>query len=107
MAVLEQLPPAMKGRTAGATIVRDVRVEFQPDSFGEDAAFIIVVLSDPPAGQDAWPVADLRAIRQSLREYIQSRAPDLPIPWFVVFEPEHPDLDDSEDEHGQLGFDVD
>lgn len=97
----------MKHQTVGHTIVRDIRVEVQPDAFGEDALFIVLVLSDPPAGHDSWPIDDLQAMRQGLRERIAPHLDELPLPWFVVFEPEHPDLEELEDENGQLGLDVD
>jgi len=102
MAVLEEIPLAIKDKAAGATLVRDVRVAVAPDSFGDDALFIILVLSDPPAGHDTWPVEDLRELRQFVREYLGSRLTELGMPWFVAFEPEHPDLPEIDDEQLDL-----
>lgn len=92
MAVLEEIRPALKDRSAGQTMIRDVRVEAGSDSTGEDAVFIVLVLGDPPDGQETWPVDDLRALRGFVREHIAGQT-EIPIPWFVRFEPEHPDLD--------------
>lgn len=97
MTVLDAIRP-MKHQTVGATIVRDIRVERQQDSFGEEAYFVVLVLADPPEGEDSWPLADLRSLRQAVREAIAARVQDLDATWYVVFEPEHPDLEDEDDE---------
>ena len=102
MAVLEQLRPAMAAQRAGDTIVRDVRVEQGTDSFGEEALTIVLVLSDPPAGRETWPVEDLRALRDGLREILAPHLDSLGMAWYVAFEPEHPELDDSDDPQAQL-----
>jgi hypothetical protein len=100
MTVLDAIQP-MKHQTVGHTIVRDIRVERQPDSSGEEAYFVVLVLADPPEGQDSWPLEDLRSLRQAVREAIAERVPDIDATWYVVFEPEHPDLEDDDE---QLGF---
>lgn len=92
-AVLEQqLPPALKDQTAGQTIIKDVRVELREDSDGRMAAFVVLILSDPPRGMDAWAVDDLWALRRMVRRAIHERLPELELPWYVAFEPEHPEL---------------
>jgi hypothetical protein len=96
----------MTSRSAGDTVVRDVRVDVREDAFGDEALFVVLVLSDPPEGHESWPVDDLRALRRFVRDYLTENTPDLATPWFVVFEPEHPDLDASEDDNEQLDFDV-
>lgn len=91
-AVLEQLPPALKDESAGKTIVRDVRVELREDSDGRAAAFVVLVLSDPPSDLEAWAVDDLWELRRKVREAIDRVTPELNLPWYVAFEPENPDL---------------
>ena len=94
----------LKDETVGRTLVRDVRVERHPDSSGEDAYYVTLVLADPPVGQDTWPLDDLRRMRGAVRRAL-GQASDLDATWYVVFEPEHLDLDDGRG--GQLAiFDV-
>lgn len=106
MAVLDQLRPAMRTRSAGETVVRDVRVEWREDAFGDEAVFVVLVLSDPPGDQESWPVDDLRELRRHVRDYIAGRFPDFSMPWFVVFEPEHPDLGATDEGPEQLDFEL-
>ena len=75
-----------------------MRVELREDSSDRQALFVVLVLSDPPSGLETWPVDDLWALRREVREAVADQVPDLAIPWFVVFEPEHPDLPDAGDE---------
>jgi hypothetical protein len=94
MAVLEALRPALLDQHAGQTIVIDLRVEVQPDSSGDDALFVTLVLQDPPSGDGTWPVEDLRALRDLVRGALAEQ--DIPMAWYVVFEPAHPDLDEDD-----------
>jgi hypothetical protein len=96
MAAIDELRPAMLGSAAGRTTVHDVRVETHDDSSGDEALFVIIVLGDPPEGTESWPVEDLRFLRSRVRDVL-SRL-DLPQRWYVVFEPEHQDLDEEEDQ---------
>ncbi len=99
MAVMEQLPDALKslaGQEAGETKVKTVRAEEREDSSGARALFIVLVLSDPPAQQDTWPVDDLWELRTKVREAV-AQSESIGEPWFVVFEPEHPGELDSDD----------
>jgi hypothetical protein len=92
-ATVERLPPALRDQSAGDTIIRDVRVETRGDSSDRLSLFVVLVLTNPPAGLDHWPVDDLWELRRRVRAAIADKLPDLDIPWYVVFEPEHPDLD--------------
>lgn len=92
-AVLEkQLPRALRDEHAGATYIRDVRVELREDSDCRLAAFVVLVLSDPPEGQEVWDVEDLWELRRIVRRAIHDEVADLGMPWYVVFEPENPEL---------------
>jgi hypothetical protein len=93
-ATIEQLPPALRDQSAGNTIIRDVRVEMGEDSSERVSLFVVLVLANPPEESDHWPVDDLWELRRRVRTAIAERLPDLDVPWYVVFEPEHPDLDD-------------
>jgi hypothetical protein len=104
MATVERLPPALKDKSAGATIIKDVRVEIREDSSDRPALFVVLVLSDPPRGHETWPVDDIWQLRREVRDAIADQLPDLELPWFIVFEPEHPDLLDEDDE--QLGLEA-
>jgi hypothetical protein len=98
MATVERLPPALKDKSAGATIIKDVRVEVREDSSDRQALFVVLVLSDPPKRLETWPVDDLWELRREVRKVVAERLPKLDMPWFIVFEPEHPDLLDEDDE---------
>ena len=88
---LDQLPVALRHQHARGTAVADVRVEAREDSSGEPAVFLVLVLSDPPGGAETWPVDDLWELRRIARQAVSRVAPDLDQPWYVAFEPEHPD----------------
>jgi hypothetical protein len=98
-AVLDEVRPAVHDKRFGATHVIDITVETREDSQGEQALFFTLVLGAPPAGSDSWPLEDLRAVRDLLRGVIGEM--DLPLSWYVAFEPEHPDLEDD-----QMSLDV-
>lgn len=100
MATVERLPPALKDKSVGATIIKDVRAEIREDSSDRLALFVVLVLSDPPKGLDTWPVDDLWGLRREVRKAVAQRLPELDMPWFVVFEPEHPDLPDDDEALG-------
>jgi hypothetical protein len=92
MATVEQLPPALRGQSVGATIVR---VDMRADSSDRLALFVVLVLANPPEGFDHWPVEDLWELRRRVLAAIAERVPHLDVPWYVVFEPEHPELGDN------------
>src|SRR5262245_57874820 len=94
-ATVEQLPPALRDQSVGDTIVCDVRVDMRADSSDRLALFVVLVLANPPKGLDHWPVDDLWELRRRVRAAIAERVPHFDAPWYVVFEPEHPELDDN------------
>ena len=83
MAVMEQVPDALKelaGQETGQTTVKADTVEEREDSSGERALYIVLTLSDPPRGEDTWPVDDLWALRSKVRVAVReesSRSPSL------------------------------
>ncbi len=93
MTTVDQLPSVLRGQSAGDTIIRDVRVEMSEDSSERVALFVVLVLANPPNGLDHWPVDDLWELRRRVRAAIAERLPDLDVPWYVVFEPGHPDTE--------------
>lgn len=102
MVVTEQLPGKLRDQHAGGTKVRDVKVEFRDDSSEQEALFVVLVLSDPPPGQESWPIDDLWDLRRITRETIADITkrldPNWEMPWFVSFEPENPELLSDDDE---------
>lgn len=69
---LEKLGPtlaaALNHTRHGTTSVLDAGHEIRPDSEGEPAVFVTVVLPDPPEptrAQRCWPREDLRSLRQA------------------------------------------
>jgi hypothetical protein len=102
MVVADRLPGELRNRNAGVTYVKDVKVELREDSSEEPAFFVVLVLSDPPTGHESWPIDDLWALRRITREVIdeirEELEPNWNLPWFIVFEPEHPELLNDDDE---------
>lgn len=96
-AVLEGLPQELEHRWSGQIEVLSVEAAIQPDSSGEDAVFVTMTLSDPPAGHDTWPTDDIWVLRRMVRSAMQRVAPDFDMPWFLQLQAEHPD-DHGDDE---------
>lgn len=95
MATVEKLPDALRDRTAGTTRVVSARVRLGADSEGCPALFVTLVLSDPPG--DTWPVDDIWELRRSVQTVMSEVDPDIETPWFIVFEPENMEQQESDD----------
>lgn len=102
MVVTEQLPDKLRDQYAGRTKVKDVRVDLRDDSSEQKALFVVLLLSDPPAGEESWPIDDLWDLRRITQEAIaditKQLDPDWEMPWFVSFEPQNPELLSEDDE---------
>ena len=96
---------SLRGRRRAKRPSRRIRVEEREDSSGERALYIVLTLSDPPRGEDTWPVDDLWALRSKVRVAVSEESKWITEPWFVMFEPEHPGELDSDDLHEQLNAD--
>jgi len=85
----------------GQTRVTAVRTRLGQDPSGDEAVIVKLVLADPPAGLETWPVDDLWEIRRLTNEVIRQVDPELETPWLISFEAEDPgelDPDDIADE---------
>lgn len=51
--------------------VRDIRFSVGPDSDGEDALWIHVVLEDPESSKEAWSWENRLGIREAVRERLE------------------------------------
>lgn len=49
--------------------------------------FVILKLSDPPAGSEGWPVDEIWELRRVLQETIDEVDPEFDLPWYVRFVP--------------------
>jgi hypothetical protein len=106
--LLDDVSPALKSHADGVTeiaLIRDVlhRVDVEDD--GTRTIVLTLVLADPPAGMDTWPVEELWELRRIAREVVpKSLATALDktaeeagtsvdaLPafgWSVEFQPEH------------------
>jgi hypothetical protein len=103
MATIEKLPDALRDRTAGKTRVIAARTNVGEDSEGRPALFITLVLSDPPG--ETWPVDDLWALRRDVQSIIAEVDPSLELPWFMTFEPENAEQQETDDTHEQVEAD--
>ena len=106
MPTVEELPAALTNQEAGGTRVVGARVSYREDSEGEPAVFVELILSDPPAGMDTWPVEDVWALRRAVREAIENLDPELDMSWFISLAPEREEELDPEDTGGQVEIDV-
>lgn len=107
MSVSETLIPVLKGLRANDTSVVDVRWDERDDSSGRPAVFIALVLADPPAGQETWPIEDVRRLKRTVRDELFEKDPDFDTPWFIELESEHPDELDAEDARARREVEVD
>lgn len=103
MATVEKINEALTqlDLVVGQTRVSAVRTRNGQDPSGEPAVIVTLVLADPPAGLETWPVDDLWEIRRLVNDVVREVDPELEIPWLTSFEAEDPDeLDpgDLEDE---------
>jgi len=108
VAVVEQIRDVLNGRgiVVGKTRVVSVRTSLSQDANGEDVVIVKLVLSDPPAGEETWPIEDLWEIRRMTNSAIREVDPDLKIPWAVSFEPENPGELDPEDTKHEIQIDL-
>lgn len=103
MATVEKLPDALRDQTAGDTRVIGARATVGEDSEGRSALFITLVLSDPTG--DTWPVDDLWELRRSVQSVIAEVDPALALPWFITFEPESAEQQETDDTSEQVDAD--
>lgn len=81
--------------------VLSATLRMDEDANGERAAFIELVLPDPPSGEDTWPLDEVLDLHEQIDGV--ARSLEVPIPWHVtlrqetVEEPDPEDLDPSED----------
>lgn len=95
--VLERLPDELEHQRSGPVQVLGVDIRVQPDSEGRDAAFIVVTLSDPPAGEETWPTEDIWRLRRRVGRAIRHLDPEVSLPWFLQLQTADPD-DHGDDE---------
>lgn len=88
--VEEALTEALRDREVGSTRVVAVRVRRGDDSEGQPALFVELTLTDPPEEPGTWPVDEIWQLRRIVRDAV-SALDGIELPWFVFFEPEHPD----------------
>jgi hypothetical protein len=108
MTTVEALSEALHNEhvVAGGTAIVGSRVHLGEDSGGGSAMFVEVTLSNPPHGQETWPVEDIWQLRRTLRDVISHVYEVFPsdekLPWFISFVPEDAGELDPEDTAEQL-----
>jgi hypothetical protein len=107
MATVERVHEALTEQHlgAGGTDVRRLHVRLGDDANGDPAFLVRLVLSDPPAGEETWPVSDLRALRRTIRDKLGDIDPELRTPWIISFEPESSEQFAPEDTEGEVQVD--
>jgi hypothetical protein len=93
---------ALKTLAVRSTRVLDARLREDANSFGEDAIFVELVLTNP--SDVTWPVEDIRELRRRVRdvmtEHREHRPPDFP--WYISLAPKDPDEFAPEDTAEQI-----
>lgn len=92
-AVLEE---KLQQLESGTTRVLSARVKRGEDSEGEPALFLELTLTNPPPGEETWPIDDIWALRRQISDVVAS-VDEITEPWFIRFYPEDPgELDPSD-----------
>lgn len=96
-----ELEGKLRELESGETRVLDALVRRGEDSEGGPALFLVLTLTNPPAGHETWPTDDIWALRERVREAMAS-VDDVTVPWFITFQPEDPGELEPEDLAEQL-----
>jgi hypothetical protein len=91
-----------RGRVSGTVRVEQADVHLEVDASNELAVFLELTLSNPPEGEETWPVADVIDLIEALSAEAVRLGLDLP--WRFRFWPvdEEP-LDEDEPAPGEFG----
>lgn len=95
------LEEKLHGLESGTTRVESAAVRRGEDSEGEPALFLELTLTNPPVGQETWPIEDIWALRLQIRDVVAS-IDEVTEPWFIKFQPAEPGELESEDLDEQL-----
>jgi hypothetical protein len=108
VATVERINDALseRGFVMGRTRVVAVRSRLTQDPSGDDAIVIKLVLADPPADLETWPVEDLWSIREGVSQLIRDVDPEGTTPWLISFESEDAGDLDPEDTAGEVQIDL-
>jgi hypothetical protein len=85
-AVLEE---KLRGLEAGTTRVLNATVRHEEDSEGEPALFLELTLTNPPPGEETWPIDDIWALRRKIGDVVAG-IEGITEPWFIRFQPKDP-----------------
>lgn len=90
----QELASVIKGWSSGGVEVRDVHYDIAEDRDGIPSINLTVVLADPPAGTDTWPLEEILPLRRVVRS--RANEMDLEAPFYLWFLPQtDPPQDDS------------
>ncbi len=84
-----ELEGKLQGLKSGTTEVLSAKVRHEADSEGEPALFLELTLTNPPPGEETWPIDDIWALRRKVRDVVASIG-DVTEPWFIRFYPKDP-----------------
>jgi hypothetical protein len=96
--IVAEFRERMIGQRAGSVSVTDVRYEYLINEDAEEYLNAVLVLSDPPANLDDWPIDAIA--RLQMRSEAVLRELGIAPPYFVAtrFNPEPDELDEGSDE---------
>jgi hypothetical protein len=96
---------ALKKLAVGSTRVLDARLREDANSFGEDAIFVELALTNPSDDvtrrvEEIWELR--RRVRDVMTEYREHRPPELP--WYIAYTSEDPGEFAPEDTEEQISL---
>ncbi len=90
----------VRGQEIGRLRVLAVEPRIDEDAEGNPAIFLDLTLSDPPVGEETWPLDDILELQRRIDD--QANELGLTLPWHVTLQKESPEeLETDEPDHEQ------
>ena len=96
----KRLADRVRDRKVGSIRVVEVQPRIDEDAEGNRAVFLDLTLSDPPEGEETWPVDDILELYREIDE--EATELELTLPWYVTLQkqtPEEQETDEGESKH--------
>jgi hypothetical protein len=91
----EELARWVRDKRYGVVRVLDASYTVDRDADEVPAIFLKLVLSDPPEGEETWPLESVLRLRRSVLERVDEQGLEAPV--YVQLTPQTDELDDDEE----------